>query len=161
RSGPAVTWTRSRPGRGALARTSVGVSPAGGDDDAPVTLVTYHVERQPAVEGGLRAVVHHLPQTAGLGVEEAGGAVIVVLVVLFLLLFLLVLVLAELVLHLLEDLEEGGGRADPIIAELDAALEIDGEVDLAGEVIGFETVEELVQDAPVDLGDGAGRGLVL
>jgi hypothetical protein len=89
-----------------------------------------------AIERRPRAVVDDLPQTTDLGVDEVHVRVVLVFVLVLIVLVLVVLVLlflilllvlrGELVLHLLEDLDELGGRADAVVADLDAALEVHG-----------------------------------
>ena len=66
-----------------------------------------------------------------------------VLVIFLLLLLVLVFFRDELVLQLLEDIEQELRGADAEIAELDRAVELDGQVDLGCGIVAVEAVEEL------------------
>src|SRR5262249_52882651 len=100
KSGPAVTRRRMRCGRGVpSARRSVGVSAAGAssstsgggvkssrgprgpvDEEPAANSIPNHEQRQTAVECRLRTVVHDLPQSPNLGLEEPELLVFVVFV---------------------------------------------------------------------------------
>jgi hypothetical protein len=110
------------------------------------------------------AVRDQLPDVTELGLDHRA---LVLLLFLFLLLALLVLVLlgllvdVQLVLHLLQHVDQQLGRGHPVVAHVQAALELHRDVDVGGQVVGLEAIEELGHGVLVEPGGDLVAGLVV